>query len=105
MGRDRIATYAQHLGIGILEPLVLLSERGRLSGSTRSEVEYVEGQYDVLIPFIVCEGNVPIGGWEFKIRSYITNFCRHIFASMRLDLSALRGRPDWNQKIIPHYGP
>ena len=61
VGRDRVAAYAQYLGIGILEPFVLLAERGRLCGSTRGEVEYVKGQYDVFIPSIVCKGNVPIG--------------------------------------------
>ncbi|MEC8910402.1 MAG: hypothetical protein VYC44_05365, partial [Chloroflexota bacterium] len=53
---------------------------------------------------IVRQGNVPVGGWKFEIRGYIANFCRHIFASMNLDLSALLGRPDRNQQIIPHYG-
>lgn len=104
MGRDRVAAYAQYLGIGILEPFVLLAERGRLCGSTRGEVEYVEGQYNGHSALIVRQGNVPVGGWKFEIRGYIANFCRHIFASMHLDLSALLGRPDRNQQIIPHYG-
>ena len=89
VGRDRIAADAQYLGIGILEPFVLLAERGRLCSSTRGEVEYVEGQYNVHSALIVRQGNVPVGGWKFEIRGYIANFCRHIFASMNLDLSAL----------------
>ena len=89
MGRNRVAADAQYLGIGILEPFVLLAERGRLRGSTRSEVEYVEGQYNVLLALIVRQANIPVGGWKFEIRGYIANFCRHIFASMNLDLSAL----------------
>ena len=103
VGRDRIAADAQYLGIGILDPFVLLAERGRLCSSTRGEVEYVEGQYNVHSALIVRQGNVPVGGWKFEIRGYIANFCRHIFASMHLDLSALLGRPDRHQQIIPHY--
>ena len=102
MGRNRVAADAQYLGIGILEPCVLLAERGRLRGSTRSEVEYVEGQYNVLLAFIVRQGNIPVGGWKFEIRGYIANFCRHLFASMNLDLSVLLGRSDWNFQIIPY---
>ena len=63
----------------------------------------MEGQYNVLTALIVCEGDVSISGWEFKIRGYIANFCRHIFASTYLDLSALIGRPDCNHEIIPYY--
>ena len=102
MGRDRVAADAQYLGIGILEPLVLLAERGRLGGSTRREIEYVEGKDNDLVALVVRQGNVPIGGWKFEIRGYIANFCRHIFASTNLDLDALLGRPDWNLQIIPH---
>ena len=75
-----------------------------MSCSTRGEVKYVEGQYNIFIALSIRQGNVPIGGWEFEIRGYIANFCRHISASMYLDLSALSGRPDWNYEIIPHYG-
>ena len=89
MGRNRIATDAQYLGIGILEPFVLLSKRGCLRGSTRGEVEYVEGQYNGHSALIVRQGNVPVGGWKFEIRGYIANFGRHIFASTNLDLSVL----------------
>ena len=89
MGRDRVAADAQYLGIGILEPLVLLAERGRLSSSTRSEIEYVERQYDVLFTLVVRQGHISVRGWKFEIRGYIANFGRHIFASMNLDLSEL----------------
>ncbi len=77
MGRNSVATYAQNLGIVILEPLVVLTERGRLSRSTRCEVEYVEGKNDYLA-LVVAKGNVPIGGRKLEIGGYIANFCRHI---------------------------
>jgi len=86
MRRNCVATYAQYLGIGILEPLVFLAERGCLRGSTRGEIEYVEGEYYVLLALVVRQGNVPVSGRKFEIRGYIANFCRHIFASNNLDL-------------------
>lgn len=77
MGWNSIATDAQNLGIVILEPLVVLTERGRLCRSTRCEVEYVEGKNDYLA-LVVAKGNVPIGGRKLEIGGYIANFCRHI---------------------------
>ena len=38
VGRNCVTTDAQNLGIVILEPLVILTERGCLSGSTSGEV-------------------------------------------------------------------
>ncbi len=62
----------------------------------------MEGKDNYLVAFVVRQGNVPIGGWKFEIRGYIANFCRHLFASMNLDLSVLLGRSDWNFQIIPY---
>ena len=78
MGVNGVATYAQNLGIIILEPLVVLTERGRLSRSTRGKVEYVEGKNDYLVALVVAKGNVPIRGRKLEIGGYIANFCRHI---------------------------
>ncbi len=78
VGRNGVATDAQNLGIIILEQLVVLAERGCLSGSTSCEVEYVEGKNDYLVALIIAKRNVPIGGRELEIRGYIANFCRHI---------------------------
>ncbi len=80
VGRDGVATDAQNLGIVILEPFVLLTERGCLRRSTRCEVEYVEGKNDCFA-LVIAKGNVPIGGRKLEIGGYIANFCRHIPAS------------------------
>ncbi len=78
MGVNGVATYAQDLGIVILEPLVVLTERGCLRRSTRCEVEYVEGKNNYLVALVVAKGNVPFGGRKLEIGCYIANFCRHI---------------------------
>ena len=83
VGRNCVAAYAQDLGIIILEPLVFLPERGRLRGSTRGEVEYVERKNNYLLALVVGQGNVPIGGGKFEIGGYIANFCRHIPAFIK----------------------
>jgi hypothetical protein len=77
VGGNGVATYAQNLGIVILEPLVVLTERGCLSRSTRCEVEYVERKNDYLA-VVIAKGNVPVGGRKLEIGGYIANFCRHI---------------------------
>ena len=82
MGGNGVATDAQNLSIIILEPLVLLTERGCLRRSTSGEVEYVEGKNDYLVALVVAKGNVPIGGRKLEIGGYIANFCRHTPAFM-----------------------
>ena len=54
MCRYRVATYAQNLSIFLLKLAVMLSEEGSLRGSTRCEVEYVEGKYHVLLALVVA---------------------------------------------------
>lgn len=80
MSVDRIAAYAQDLGIVILEPLVFLTERGCLRRSTSGEVEYVEGKHDCFVTLVIAKGNVPIWGRKLEFGGYIANFCRHISA-------------------------
>ena len=77
MRRNGVAAYAQYLSIIILEPLVFLTERGCLRSSTSGEIEYVEGKDDYLLAFVICQGNVPIGGRKFEIGGDIANLCRH----------------------------
>ena len=80
MGVNGVTAYTQNLGIVILEPLVVLAERGCLSRSTSGEVEYVEGKNDYLVALVIAKGNVPIGGRKLEIGGYIANFCRHTHA-------------------------
>ena len=77
MSVNGVATYAQNLGIVILEPFVLLTERGCLGRSTSGEIEYVEGKNNGLFALVIAKGNVPIGGRKLEIGGYVTNFCRH----------------------------
>ena len=96
MGGNGVATDAQNLSIIILEPRVLLTERGCLRRSTSGEVEYVEGKNDCLFAFIIAKGNVPVGGRKFEIWGYIANFCRHTPAF----INKIWARPS-AQPIIP----
>jgi hypothetical protein len=79
---DGVAAYAQDLSITVLEPLVLLTERGCLSRSTSGEIENVEGKNDYLIALVIAKRNVPIGGRKLEIGGYIANFCQHTPASI-----------------------
>ncbi len=55
VGGNSVATDAQNLGIVILEPLVLLTERGGLRRSTSGEIEYMEGKDNRLLAFVFAQ--------------------------------------------------
>ena len=74
-----VTTYAQYLGILLLEPAVKLPEEDGLSGSTRCKVEHVEGQHHVFLALVLAHGDVPFADrGQLEIRRYVANFCRHI---------------------------
>ena len=74
-----IAAYAQDLGIVFLEPAVSLPEEGGLAGSTRGEIEDVEGKHHRLLAMILAQGNVSVfRGRQLEIWGYVANFYRHI---------------------------
>ena len=97
---NRIAADAQDLGIILLEPAVSLPEEGRLAGSTRGEVKDVEGKHHRLFPTILTEGDLSmVRRWQFEIRGYIANFCRHIHSPLNC---GNRGCPVFAGRIITH---
>ncbi len=67
----RIATDAQDLGIVLLKPAVSLPEEGGLAGSTRGEIEDVEGKHHRLLTLVLAQadfsmfrrGQLEIGGY------------------------------------------
>lgn len=74
----RVATDAQYLGIVLLEPAVSLPEEGGLAGSTRGEVEDVEGKHHCLVAPVLAEGNFSmVWRGQLEIRGCIANLCRH----------------------------
>ena len=73
-----IATDAQDLGIVLLEPAVSLPEEGGLAGSTRCEIEDVEGKHHRLLAAILAQGYLSmLWRWQLEIWGYVANFCRH----------------------------
>ena len=79
MSVNMVAAYAQYLSIFLLEPAVELPEGGGLGGSTRGEIEHVEGQNYILFTFELAQGQVTLAHRsQFKIGGYIANFSRHI---------------------------
>ena len=74
-----VTTYAQYLGILLLEPAVKLPEEGGLCSSTRCKVEHVEGQHHVFLALVLAHGDVPLADrGQLEIRRLVANFCRHI---------------------------
>ena len=74
-----VAAYAQHLGILLLEPAIVLTERGSLIGSARGKVKYMKGENHVLLALVLTQGNISFTDrWEGKIRSWIANLCGHL---------------------------
>ena len=79
VGANVVTAYAQNLGIILLEPGVELPERGGLGGSTRGEVEYVEGEDHAFLATVLAEGYVSITHrWKGKIGGGVANFCGHV---------------------------
>ena len=60
MGGNGVATYAQNLGIFLLELAIGLPERGGLGGSTRGEIEHVERQDHVFLASVLAERYVSL---------------------------------------------
>ena len=50
-----VAAYAQNLGIFLLELAIGLPERGGLGGSTRGEIEHVEGKHNVFLTLVLAQ--------------------------------------------------
>ena len=73
-----IATDAQDLGIILLEPAVSLPEEGGLAGSTRGEIEDVEGKHHCLLAAILAQGNFSVlRRRELEIWGDFPNLSRH----------------------------
>ena len=73
-----IATDAQDLGIVLLEPAVSLPEEGGLAGSTRREIEDVEGKHHRLVAAILAQGDISmLWRGELEIWGYVANLSRH----------------------------
>ena len=78
MGVNRIAAYAQNLGIILLEPAVSLPEQGSLAGSTGSEIKHMERQHHHLFAAILAQGNLAmLRRGQLEIRGNIANCCKH----------------------------
>ena len=74
-----VTAYAQDLGILLLEPAVELPEQGGLVGSTRGEIEYVEGEDHVFFASILAERDVSLTHrGKGKIGGGVANFCGHV---------------------------
>ena len=74
-----VAAYAQNLGIFLLELAKDLPERGSLGGSTRGEIEHVEGQHHVLLTLVLAEGYIAFADRrQGEIGGGIADLCRHI---------------------------
>ena len=58
----RVATDAQYLGIVLLKPAVSLPKEGGLAGSTRGEIEDVEGKHHRLVTMVLAEANFSMFG-------------------------------------------
>ena len=64
MGVLAVRAYAQNLGTLLLEPGVMLPERGDLVGSTACEVEDMEREDHVLLALVLAQGDLLAGlGW------------------------------------------
>jgi hypothetical protein len=91
MGCQMITTDAQYLGIAFLEAAVVPPERDGLLRSPTGEVEHVKRQDDVFFAAVLAQGNITFAGrGEGKIRSDLTNFCRHMSPFLRM-VRALAG--------------
>jgi hypothetical protein len=78
MRRHMIATDAQHLGSQLLQPAVVLPKRGSLGGSAGSEIEHMEGEYDVfLAPELGQTDGLIIRRGKSKVGSNLSDFSRH----------------------------
>jgi hypothetical protein len=60
MGSDMVAAYAQHLGIFLLKPGVILPERGGLVGSTTGEVKHVKREHHILVSPVLAQANISL---------------------------------------------
>ena len=98
MGVNRIAAYAQNLGIILLEPAVSLPEQGSLAGSTGGKVKHMERQHHHLFAAILAQGNLTmLRRGQLEIWGNIANCCKHNHTPQN------SGAPsDAAATIIPH---
>jgi hypothetical protein len=73
-----IATDAQHLGSELLQSAMILPKCSRLGGSARGEIEYMEGEYHMLLtPELGETEGLIIGRRQGKVGGNLSDVSRH----------------------------
>ena len=85
MCRDMITTDAQYLGLPLLQSAVITPKGDGLLRSTTGEIKHVKGQDDVFLATILAETDIAFADrWQGKIRSDLTDFCRHCYPFLQV---------------------